>query len=43
MLQGTTYGGLPYVGVASGNVYRMMDYINEYGILDMEKVYSVMR
>ena len=37
MLQGTIYGGLPYVGVASGNVYRMMDYINEYGILDMEK------
>lgn len=37
MLQGTVYGGLPYVGVASGNVYRMMDYINEYGILDMEK------
>ena len=37
MKQGTVYGGLPYVGVASGNVYRMMDYINEYGILDMEK------
>ena len=37
MLQGTIYGGLPYVGVASGNCYRMMDYINEYGILDMQK------
>jgi len=37
MKQGTVYGGLPYVGVASGNVYRMMDYMNEYGILDMEK------
>ncbi|MBR2309139.1 MAG: hypothetical protein IKA47_01215 [Oscillospiraceae bacterium] len=37
MLQGTIYGGLPYVGVASGNCYRMMDYINEYGILDMRK------
>lgn len=37
MLQGTVYGGLPYVGVASGNCYRMMDYINEYGILDMRK------
>ena len=37
MSQGTIYGGLPYVGVASGNPYRMMDYINEYGILDMKK------
>lgn len=38
MTQGTVYGGLPYVGVATGNVYRMMDYINpETGLLDMEK------
>ena len=38
MNQGTVYGGLPYVGVASGNCYRMMDYINpETGLLDMEK------
>ena len=38
MLQGNIYGGLPYVGVATGNVYRMMDYINpETGLLDMEK------
>ena len=37
MTQGTVYGGLPYVGVASGNPYRMMDYINEYGIVDMQK------
>lgn len=27
--KGTVYGGLPYVTVASGNVYRLMDYINE--------------
>ena len=38
MSQGTVYGGLPYVGVASGNVYRMMDYIDpETGLLDMMK------
>ena len=38
MSQGEVYGGLPYVGVATGNVYRMMDYINpETGLLDMEK------
>lgn len=43
MLQGTVYGGLPYVGVASGNVYRMMDYINEYGILDMEKALPALK
>ena len=42
MKQGTVYGGLPYVGVASGNVYRMMDYINEYGILDMQKALPAM-
>ena len=37
MTQGTIYGGLPYVGVATGNPYRMMDYINENGIVDMQK------
>ena len=38
MNQGQIYGGLPYVGVASGNPYRMMDYINpETGLVDMQK------
>ena len=38
MTQGTVYGGLPYVGVATGNPYRMMDYINpDTGIVDMQK------
>ena len=38
MYEGTVYGGLPYVGVASGNPYRMMDYINpETGLVDMKK------
>lgn len=36
--QGTVYGGLPYVGNASGSVYRMMDYVNpETGLVDMKK------
>ena len=26
--KGTVYGGLPYVGTASGNVYRTMDYMD---------------
>ncbi|MBR2309138.1 MAG: hypothetical protein IKA47_01210 [Oscillospiraceae bacterium] len=38
MNQGQIYGGLPYVGVATGNPYRMMDYINpETGLVDMQK------
>ena len=36
MYKGKIYGGLPYIGVASGNVYRIMDYINEEtGVVDM--------
>jgi hypothetical protein len=36
MIQGQIYGGLPYVGVASGNIYRLMDYIDEKsGVVDM--------
>ena len=38
MEQGQLYGGLPYVGLGSGNVYRMMDYIDPAtGLVDMEK------
>lgn len=36
MFQGAVYGGLPYIGVASGNIYRLMDYIDEdTGVVDM--------
>lgn len=36
MVQGQIYGGLPYIGVASGNIYRLMDYIHEEsGVVDM--------
>jgi len=35
--KGTVYGGLPYVTVASGNVYRLMDYINEEtGVVNLQ-------
>ena len=38
MSQGTVYGGLPYVSYGTGNVYRMMDYIDEAtGLMDMKK------
>lgn len=36
--KGMVYGGLPYVGVASGNVYRLMDYIDEEtGVVDLSE------
>ena len=38
MSQGTVYGGLPYISLGTGNVYRMMDYIDETtGLMDMKK------
>ena len=38
MEQGTIYGGMPYVGNASGSPYRMMDYIDPVtGLVDMKK------
>ena len=36
MRKGTVYGGLPYIGLASGNVYRLMDYLDEEtGVVNM--------
>jgi hypothetical protein len=38
MQQGTIYGGMPYVGSASGTPYRLMDYIDPVtGLMDMKK------
>lgn len=43
MHQGTIYGGMPYVGSASGSPYRYMDYVNpETGLLDMQKFLPAM-
>ena len=36
MTAGTRYGGLPYVGSSSGNIYRLMDYLDETtGVVDL--------
>lgn len=34
---GTVYRGFPYVTVGSGNVYRMMDFIDEKGYIDIKR------
>ncbi len=36
MIKGMIYGGLPYIGVSSGNVYRLMDWMDEEtGVVNM--------
>ena len=36
MVMGQVYGGLPYITVGGGNIYRLMDYIDEQtGVVDM--------
>jgi len=38
ILKGTVYGSLPYIGMGSGSIYRMMDYLNEEtGVLDITR------
>ena len=38
MSQGTVYGDLPYISYGTGNVYRLLDYIDEAtGLVDMKK------
>lgn len=37
MAEGAVYGGLPYVGVASGNMYRLMDYMDpDTGVVNIK-------
>ena len=37
MGEGKVYGGLPYVGVASGNIYRLMDYMDpDTGVMNIK-------
>ena len=36
MIGGQLYGGLPYVGNANGNIYRLLDYMGENGVVNME-------
>jgi len=36
--KGKIYGGLPYVSTATGNIYRLMDYLDEStGVVDIKK------
>ena len=35
MTGGTLYGGLPYVGISNGNIYRLLDYMGTDGKVDM--------
>ncbi len=38
MSAGEIYGGLPYLGVSTGNIYRLMDYMDEErGVVDMSE------
>ena len=38
MFGGEIYGGLPYIGMGTGNVYRLMDYMDEErGVVDMSE------
>lgn len=42
MTGGTLYGGLPYVGNASGNIYRLIDYLDEStGKVDMSDMLNL--
>lgn len=37
MSEGVIYGGLPYVGLGSGNIYRLMDYMDpDTGVVDIK-------
>lgn len=42
LVGGDIYGGLPYIGYATGSIYRLMDYIDEStGVVNMEKAGAV--
>ena len=42
MTGGDIYGGLPYIGYATGSIYRLMDYIDENtGVVDMKRAGAV--
>ena len=44
MAKGTIYGGLPYIGLGSGNVYRLMDYMDETtGVVDLSNAADVLK
>ena len=38
MEEGQVYGGLPYIGLGTGNVYRTLDYMDENGVVNISGV-----
>ena len=44
MKKGVIYGGLPYIGLGSGNVYRLMDYMDaSTGVVDISNAADVLK
>ena len=44
MKKGVIYGGLPYIGLGSGNLYRLMDYMDEAtGVVDISNAADVLK
>ena len=41
MTGGSLYGGLPYVGSSSGNIYRLLDYMGADGKVDMSDMLNL--
>ena len=42
--QGIIYGGVPYIGLGSGNIYRLMDYMDEEtGVVDISNAADVLK
>ena len=38
MKEGQIYGGLPYIGLGTGNPYRTLDYMDENGVVNIANV-----
>ena len=44
MTKGVIYGGLPYIGLGSGNIYRLMDYMDDQtGVVDISNAADVLK
>ena len=44
MKKGLVYGGLPYIDLGSGNIYRLMDYMDEEtGVVDISNASDVLK
>lgn len=41
--KGKLYGGLPYVSTATGSIYRLLDYTDENGVVDIKNASKVIK